>query len=248
MATAILVNTDLCMQCNTCTVECIRNNGLPVGHDVAWTQIKSVEVGTYPAVRQHFVKWACNHCTQASCMNVCPAGAISKPDGVHTVVNQEWCIGCGYCVEACPFGVPGFGEPKGSSQKCSFCFGTHAEGEPTACVATCPFFALTMGDRAEMVALGHEQVDRLRQRGHANATLYGERELGGLHVLYVLQDRPAVYGLPENPQVATGKVGSDWLSGLLTAGLLAAFPFWLLFKRRQLLAAPAEETQKEMEQ
>jgi formate dehydrogenase iron-sulfur subunit len=246
MATAMLVNTDLCLQCNACTVECFRNNGLPVGHDVAWTKIDKVETGTYPTVHKHFIKWACNHCTEASCMNVCPTHAITKPDGVHTVVNQDWCVGCGYCVEACPFGIPHFGEPKGSSQKCSFCYGTQAEGEPTACAAACPYFALSFGDRQEMISLGQEQVDRLRRRGYANAMLYGEYELGGLNVLYVLQDRPAVYGLPENPRVATHNVVGSWLSGLVTASVLTLLPFWLLFKRKQNLAAvEATSEQKE---
>jgi formate dehydrogenase iron-sulfur subunit len=248
MSTAILVNTDLCLQCNTCTVECIRNNSLPVGQDVKWTEIRRIEQGSYPAVQQHFIKWACNHCTQASCLNVCPTGAIRRPDGAHTVVNQDWCIGCGYCVEACPFNVPVFGEPKGSSQKCSFCFGTHAADEPVACVAACPYFALSFGDRQQMVATGREQVQRLQHRGYAGATLYGEHELGGLHVLYVLQERPAVYGLPENPRVATERVGVDWLSGLLAGGLLAFFPFWVLFKRKEALDAEAQGAEKEMEE
>jgi Fe-S-cluster-containing dehydrogenase component len=236
MADAMLVATDLCMQCNACTVECVRNNDLPVGQGVAWTRIREVETGTYPAVRRLFVKWACNHCTEASCLNVCPTGAISKPDGVHTVIDQAWCIGCGYCVQACPFGVPSFGQPKRSSQKCDFCYGTRASGEPTACAAACPYFALSFGDRQEMIDLGRQRVEQLQQKGLANATLYGEQELGGLQVLYVLEDRPAVYGLPEAPQVATQQVGGDWLSGLLAAGLLAIFPFWLLFKRKETLA------------
>ncbi len=245
MTKAILVNTYLCLHCNACTVECVRNNDLPVGHQVKWTQVDRVEQGVYPAVRQYFIKSACNHCTEASCMNACPTGAITKPDGAHTVVNQDWCIGCGYCVEACPFHVPSFGEPKGSSQKCSFCYGTHAADEPVACVKACPYFALSWGERQQMLDLGHKEVQRLQQRGYAMATLYGEHELGGLHVLYVLQDRPAVYGLPENPRVATQKVGANWLSGLLTAGALALFPFWLLFKREETLAAQADEGQKE---
>jgi formate dehydrogenase iron-sulfur subunit len=248
MTEAILVNTDLCMHCNACTVECVRNNDLPVGHDVHWTEVNQVERGTYPAVRRHFIKLACNHCTDASCMNVCPTGAITRPDGAHTVVNQDWCIGCGYCVEACPFKVPTFGQPKGSSQKCSFCYGTHAQGEAVACVAACPYFALSFGERAQMITTGREQVRRLQGQGYTDATLYGEHELGGLHVLYVLQERPAVYGLPENPQVATQRVGADWLSGLLAGGLLALFPFWLLFKRKEALAAQADGVEKEREE
>ena len=64
-------------------------------------------------------------------------------------------------------------------------------------------------------------------------------------MLYALQERPAAYGLPENPRVATQRIGADWLSGLVTAGLLALFPFWLLFKRQETLSGQAAEGQKE---
>lgn len=237
MSKAMLIDTDLCLGCNACTVECKRHNHVPVGEGIAWTRIEEIEVGTYPNVIKYFIKSACKHCTEASCLNVCPTGAISKPDGVHVVINQEWCIGCGYCAAACPFGIPHFGEPKGSAQKCMFCYGGGLVDGQTACAAACPFGAITFGERDELIAQGHQRVEQLRQRGKVNANLYGERELGGLNVLYVLADRPSVYGLPEHPQVATRNVLGSWLSGILTAGVVAALPFWLLFRRKEELAA-----------
>jgi formate dehydrogenase iron-sulfur subunit len=249
MGKAMLIDTDLCLDCNACTVECKQNNYVPVGQGIAWTEMKKFEVGTFPSVRAYFMKRACNHCTEASCLNVCPVGAISKPDGVHVVTDQEWCIGCGYCAAACPYDVPHFGEPKGSAQKCRFCYGARADGEPTACAAACPFGAITFGERDELIQNGRQRVAQLRQKGNGNANLYGEKELGGLNVLYVLADRPSVYGLPENPRVATQNVGANWLSGVVTAGALAALPFWALFKRKEALAVEATvEQRKESEE
>jgi len=79
-------------------------------------------------------------------------------------------------------------------------------------------------------------VQALRADGHPNATLYGEDELGGLHTLYVLTDRPSALGLPEAPQLATSTAVAQWLSGIVTAGVVAALPFWLLFRRKKELA------------
>ena len=94
-----------------------------------------------------------------------------------------------------------------------------------------------MGDRDDLVAQGQEKVGHLKANGYPNAYLYGENELGGLHVLYALDDSPSVYGLPDDPQVATKSVVGKWLSGLVTAGVITALPFWLVFKRKQELAS-----------
>ncbi|MFC1921579.1 4Fe-4S dicluster domain-containing protein [Chloroflexota bacterium] len=171
--------------------------------------------------RANFIKHACNHCTNAACEKACPVGAISKPDGTHVVVNQEKCIQCGYCRMACPFDVPHYGEPSGPSQKCSFCNGKRDEDEPTTCAAACPFGAITFGERDELIEEGWKRVIALKQKGFNNAYLYGENEMGGTHVLYVLADSPNKYGLPEDAQIpATVTAWKDVLQplGLVVGG------------------------------
>lgn len=218
MAKATLINTDLCLGCNACTVECKRNNNLPVGQSISWTRIDELEIGNFPDTKKYFLKNSCRHCTEAACIEVCPVGAVSRPDGVHVVVDQEECIGCGYCGMSCPFGIPHFGDPKGASQKCSSCYGTKVDGEFTACEASCPFGAIVSGERSELVAKGKQQVAALQAKGFSNANLYGEYELGGLNVLYVLADSPPAYGLPENPRVPT--VVNAWQKVIQPAGLV----------------------------
>jgi formate dehydrogenase iron-sulfur subunit len=240
MSKALLIDTDLCLDCNACTVECKRNNDVPVGQKIAWTKIAEFERGTYPKIGAYFIKHACNHCTNPSCMQACPTGAISRPDGVHVVINQDWCIGCGYCVEACPFGVPHFGDPKGSAQKCNFCYGRRADDEPTACAAACPFGAITFGERQELIATGQARVEQLRQQGKANANLYGLTQMGGLNVLYVLADVPSAYGLPEDPKPFTRNLAAAWAGGVLAAGLLTLMPFYAVFRRRQEVGSAQE--------
>jgi len=89
--------------------------------------------------------------------------------------------------------------------KCTFCttpgLDRIAEGEKPACVKSCPPGALTYGNRNQMLAEGKKRVAALKAKGWKNAYLYGDRELDGLHVLYVLDDYPQVYGLPAEPRI-----------------------------------------------
>lgn len=201
----MLIDTSNCLFCNACTVECKRENHVVVGKGVFWTQMVTHEAGEYPNVRQYFFKRACNHCTQAACVDVCPTGALyHHPDG-FVVLDQDRCNGCGYCTQACPFHIPQLdvanlltGEAK--ANKCTFCVQLTANGGATACSLACPFDAIHYGDRDELIAQGRERVEALKAKGVPKARLYGEHELGGLHVLYVLEEEPEVYGLPAAPQ------------------------------------------------
>ena len=205
MAKAMLIDTDLCLDCNACSVECKNSNQVPVGKNIAWTRIDEFETGQFPDINAYFVKRACNHCTQASCLNNCPFGAISKPDGTHVVIDQGKCVSCGTCAQVCPFGVPHCSESRGKAQKCRFCYGTKADDEPTACASACPFGAISFGERDDLVETGQQRVVQLVAKGKTDANLYGQNELGGLSVLYVLTDKPSVFGLPEAPSPAGSK-------------------------------------------
>ena len=205
MAKAMLIDTDLCLDCNACSVECKNNNQVPIGNDIAWTRIDEFETGQFPDINAYFVKRACHHCTEASCLNNCPVGAISKPDGTHVVIDQDKCISCGMCATVCPFGIPHYGEPRGKAQKCRFCYGTKPDDASTACASACPFGAISFGERTQLIEAGRKRVTQLVAKGKVDANLYGENELGGLNVLYVLADKPSVFGLPETPSVNGSK-------------------------------------------
>ena len=206
MAKAMLIDTSNCLFCNACTVECKRENDVVVGKGIFWTEMLTHEVGQFPNVRQYYHKRACNHCTEAGCVEACPTGALyHHPDG-FVVLDQSKCNGCGYCSQACPFHIPQLdvanpltGEAK--SNKCTFCVQRTANGGATACSLACPFGAIHYGDRDELIAQGKERVAALKGMGVDKARLYGEHELGGLHVLYVLEEEPEVYDLPSDPKV-----------------------------------------------
>jgi len=238
---AILMDVSKCIGCWECYIACKNHNNLrgtilfeaedpPELAPNCWTTLFALKRGEAWRFRRH----ACMHCTKASCEQVCPTGAISH-QGAAVVIDQEWCVGCGYCVQACPFDVPHRDEHTGTVRKCTLCIDLISNGQEPACINVCPTKAIQFGKRTELVATAKTRVNVLKSEGYPDASLYGdsEYEVGRLHALYVLDDRPSVYGLPEAPQLATSNVMFKWLSGIITFGAVAVTPLWLLFKRKK---------------
>jgi formate dehydrogenase iron-sulfur subunit len=257
---AMLYDALKCVGCRACQNACKEWNNTPsesIGYGNIydnpnslsarhWTIIKAREYTHNGSPALLLCRYQCMHCTEASCESVCPTGAISH-QGSAVVIDQQWCIGCGYCVQSCPFGVPHkeHGINAGSAKKCTFCVDRQADGLAPACVEACPAGALQFGERDELIAQAKVRVEDLRRDGYTNATFYGETELGGLHALYILAESPSIYGLPETPLVATSKTAFQWLSGIAVAGVLAVIPFWLLFKRKSKTNAPVTQDNDE---
>lgn len=91
-----------------------------------------------------FVPKLCNHCLTPPCTQVCPVGATYKADDGVVLVDRSWCIGCGYCIMACPFGARFFHPEHKVADKCTFCYHRITKGLETACVNACPFGARKM--------------------------------------------------------------------------------------------------------
>jgi formate dehydrogenase iron-sulfur subunit len=179
-----------------------------------WLKMKFTEFEAGGQVRWLFTRQACMHCTDAACVKVCPTGSLYHHELGFVAYDKDTCSGCGYCVDACPFHVPrstrNILTGIAKMDKCTFCttpgLDRIEKGWEPACVKTCPPKALKYGDRDALVAEGKERVAALQKKGWTNANLYGEKELDGLHVLYVLDDSPAVYGLPVSPQISAATI------------------------------------------
>jgi carbon-monoxide dehydrogenase iron sulfur subunit len=166
----VVADTSKCMACRACEFACA------LAHADTNDLVEALfEQGAKPriyieAARGFAVPLQCRHCDDAPCVTVCPSGALSrKSDGEPVVVDQGKCIGCAFCVEACPFGVvvlaqcSGPGVPEGGHVviKCDLCASRLAEGLEPACVASCPVSAL-MFQEADQCAKRSREVTAKR--------------------------------------------------------------------------------------
>ncbi|MBA7715017.1 Formate dehydrogenase, nitrate-inducible, iron-sulfur subunit [subsurface metagenome] len=228
MAKAILYDASKCTACRACQVACKSWNELPAEttsnrgsyenpadlSPTTWLKMEFREIEDGAKIRWLFNRRACMHCTDAACVRVCPTGSLYHHKLGFVAYDKDTCSGCGYCADACPFNVPRSDRNiltgTAKMDKCTFCttpgLDRVSAGEEPSCVKACPSGALSFRDRSEMVAEGKKRVQALKAKGMANANLYGETELNGLHVLYVLEESPSTYGLPEKPQVSAATI------------------------------------------
>ena len=192
---AFLLDMGRCIGCQGCVAACKTGNELPTS--VQYIQISDETHGTFPDLKSYVTNHRCYHCADASCVNVCPTGALYKEDGM-TRLEREKCSGCSYCVDACPFDVPNIYENR--SAKCDACAEVVSAGGTPWCVKTCPSNALMYADRDTILAEAKTRLAALQQR-YPNAQIYGETEAGGLGVIMVLPDAPEAMNLPVNPDV-----------------------------------------------
>jgi formate dehydrogenase beta subunit len=252
---AILYDASLCVGCRACQMNCKNWNKLPAEStdplkiyesprnlsERTWTliQLRSAVPGREP--RNRFWNKQCMHCTEAACVQVCPTGAMYKHKLGFTAYDEKKCNGCGYCTQACPFGVPHLQTMniltgKAKAARCTFCQDRVPSGQKTACVEACPVAALVMGNRQDILQEGKKRIAALLKKGFKNANLYGELEAGGLHRLSVLVDEPAAYALVSGIQVPP--LISFWQKIVhpigkiaLGATMVAIVAAWLIIRR-----------------
>jgi len=144
-------DTTRCVGCRACTVACKMENNTPT--DVNYRWVIERESGAYPNPRVTFISMPCNHCAEPACMASCPVDAISKdPDTGIVLIDEEACIGCKYCMAACPYGAPQFNEATLKVEKCTYCVQRTTAGLLPACALTCVGGAITSVEDAQWVA------------------------------------------------------------------------------------------------
>ena len=131
-----VIITSRCIDCDACMVACRAENEVPIGHTRNWVKSSGVQ-GQFPKVREVFQPGNCMHCAHPPCVAACPTGASQKrADGIVIVENSQ-CIGCKYCIVACPYDARFANPVTGKADKCTLCLQRLEQGLEPACVQTC---------------------------------------------------------------------------------------------------------------
>lgn len=198
----VLVDTTVCVGCRNCEWACKDAHNLPAGNLDSYENRKVLEEKRRPdhtaltVVNEYSpgknsnlavdVKVQCMHCDHPACVSACIVGAFQKHENGTVTWDTDMCIGCRYCMAACPFQVPAFEYQKALNpmiMKCDFCFDRTKEGKLPACVSICPVEALTYGGRNDLVKIARERIKRNPDRYVDH--IFGEYEVGGTSWMYL---------------------------------------------------------------
>ena len=197
----VLVDTTLCVGCRKCEAACNKiNEELPrqspesFDDQTVFAKRRRMDAGSFTVVNRYgdpaqpvFAKFQCMHCLKPACVSACIVGALSK-EGNGAVTYDAWkCIGCRYCMVACPFQVPAYEYHNALTpkvRKCIFCFEERlARGETPACVQACPMQVMTFGKRTDLIRQGEEKIRK--NPGRYVPRVYGKDEVGGTAWMYL---------------------------------------------------------------
>lgn len=234
MSHALLLDTTRCIGCGACSAACKEQNGLPLEIDEVTTAYTYTVVEKRAGVN---VRRMCMHCLSPTCVSVCPVGAMRKTAEGPVLYDSKKCIGCRYCIQACPFDVPKYQWDKAIPVvgKCVMCAPRLAAGLPTACASVCPTGATTYGRRDDLIRVARERMAAEPSR-YVNH-IYGLDEAGGTSVLLLSGVPFAQLGLRENlPRQPLGQLTWAVLShvpDIVTLGGALLYGIYWITRRRE---------------
>jgi len=248
MSKALLYDATLCIGCKQCEGACAEQNKLNYDEKVAAEDKQSEHKFTVVlAKNDKFMRRLCMNCEEPACASVCPVAALQKtPEGPVTY-NADACMGCRYCMVACPFGVPKYEwnnafTPK--VRKCIMCAPRVAKGEPTACASVCPTGATKFGDREELLAEAKKRIHE-NPNNYVNH-IFGETEVGGTSVFLLSSVPFAEFGyradtVTDPLPMRTYKVLSRIPDFLPLGGVLLGGVWWISHRREEVSAAEGKQ-------
>jgi len=250
---AILTDVTKCIGCEECVKACQQVNDLPKERPWRWVRriddLSSARWTTLIKRRgeqdDRFIRLQCRHCLEPSCVSACIVGALRKTDEGAVVYNRDICIGCRYCMIACPWDIPRYSweDTVPYVQKCHLCHErVTQENKPPACTEVCPTGATIFGARDELLREAHRRIaaepDRYIQK------VWGEKEVGGTSVLYISDidlkltdlEKPITESAAM-PHRTTKILHQMPLVFCAMAGLMGGIS-WIVKRRQMLMADP----------
>lgn len=249
MSKALLYDATLCIGCKQCEGACAQQNNLPYDDTVAAESVQSAHKYTVVLTKNDkYMRRLCMHCQEPACASVCPVGALHKTQAGPVVYDVWKCIGCRYCMVACPFNQPKYEwqslNPR--VRKCIMCPDRVAAGKQTACAEICPTGATKFGERDELIAEAKERIQK--NPGNYKQRIYGLNEVGGTSVLLIAGTDFEDFGYPASPRVGdrpmpeyTGRVMERIPDFVPLWTLVLGGIYWISHRRDEVAAAEAAE-------
>ena len=245
----ILYDSTMCVGCGACYDACKTQNKLKETNSDYLKDHLSSE--TYTVLEEYgdtYTRKMCMHCQEPACVSVCPVGALHKTELGPVLYDADKCIGCRYCMQACPHKIPRYEWDKLNPRvrKCVMCYDKVCKGEGTACSEACPTGATLFGDRDDLIKEAKQRIKDNPDTYYPQ--IYGLEEAGGTNVL-ILASVPFdklgfATNLPKKPLPEFTAQAMDKIPGVLGVGsVFLTGMYWLTKRKNQI--AKEEKLQKE---
>jgi formate dehydrogenase iron-sulfur subunit len=238
---AILVDITKCIGCRSCEQACKQMHGFPMQSE---TKLSPTALTIVEDHEDRFVRRMCMNCQDPACASACLVGALKKTSLGPVTYDSSKCIGCRYCIVACPFNVPRYEWSKlvPFVKKCDMCYERQAKGQLPACVEACPVQASIAGWRGEIL---EEAQRRVLLDSKYVQHIYGSEEAGGTSVFFISDipfEKLGFTPLPTQPMpVLTASALGDVPTVVLVGGSLLAGLYWITNRRKQVAWAEIRE-------
>ena len=265
MPKAMIQDNSRCIGCRACMIACKEWNEL--GTDLEAEQAdffagagyqnpKDLDPQNYTLITYTekseerewvFGRQLCMHCVEPACVSVCPTNALTKHEDGPVVFDEFRCIGCRYCIQACPFQIPKYDYDMGifpKVHKCTFCSDRIEVGLEPACAKVCPTDAIEFGEREDMIAEAERRI--ASAPGYYEPHIYGKDEVGGTSILHLstvpFEEVGYTTGLPTEPMPDLTHKSMRLVPRLFVA-LLTFFGAcaWIVRRRIERMAQKGEE-------
>lgn len=250
VAKGLLYDSTMCIGCRLCEKGCAEHHNLPYDDTIGAEEKLSAHKLT--AITTHgdkFMRRFCMNCLEPTCVSVCPVAALRKNANGPVTYDANRCMGCRYCMFACPFQVPTYqwNSRLPLVRKCDMCADRVAAGQPTACAEACPTGATKFGERDELIAEARQRIASNPDQYYHH--IYGIEEVGGTSMLLLaatpFEQLGVRAGLPKTPMpLLTWNALSEIPNIVTVCGVLLGGIWWITHRREEVQAAESKEPER----